>query len=311
MTGSTPATEGPAWGAAAHGWADHWAAFGAPAREAVADAAGIGAGTSLLDVGCGSGEFCALAAARGARVSGIDAADALVGIAGQRVPGADLRVGAVERLPWPDHSFDVVTAFNVLQFAADFLAALTEVRRVTRPGGRVAVCNWGRSRTSRSTRSSSRSPSCSRRARVTRRASASRASGGARTPGGADPRARRGDRRAVLVPDWAGLERALLGLAPAYRIDDATAARVIRETVEGLAERFRRPDGSYRFDNRWRFMIALAWRAEMLDEALEILEAAWSGEDPAPYVEAGATWWVVEFPGESVTADMVRGVLRS
>ena len=59
-------------------------------------------------------------------------------------------------------------------------------------------------------------------------------------------------------PDWAALERALLGLAPAYRIDDATAARVIRETVEGLAERFRRPDGSYWFDNRWRFMIAVA-----------------------------------------------------
>ena len=61
---TTATTEGPAWSAAAHGWAAHWAAFGAPAREAVALAAGIEADTSLLDLGCGSGELCALAAAR-------------------------------------------------------------------------------------------------------------------------------------------------------------------------------------------------------------------------------------------------------
>jgi 2-polyprenyl-3-methyl-5-hydroxy-6-metoxy-1,4-benzoquinol methylase len=44
----------------------------------VARAAGIAAGVSVLDVGCGSGEFCELAAARGAQVSGIDAAARLV-----------------------------------------------------------------------------------------------------------------------------------------------------------------------------------------------------------------------------------------
>jgi SAM-dependent methyltransferase len=76
MTGSartTATTEGPAWSAGASGWIEHWARFAAPAREAVARAAGIEAGASVLDVGCGSGEFCELAAARGAHVSGIDA----------------------------------------------------------------------------------------------------------------------------------------------------------------------------------------------------------------------------------------------
>jgi alkanesulfonate monooxygenase SsuD/methylene tetrahydromethanopterin reductase-like flavin-dependent oxidoreductase (luciferase family) len=47
------------------------------------------------------------------------------------------------------------------------------------------------------------------------------------------------------------------------------------------------------------------------DDGYEIIAALPPGVDPAPYVEAGATWWVVEFPGESVTADLVRGVLRS
>jgi alkanesulfonate monooxygenase SsuD/methylene tetrahydromethanopterin reductase-like flavin-dependent oxidoreductase (luciferase family) len=47
------------------------------------------------------------------------------------------------------------------------------------------------------------------------------------------------------------------------------------------------------------------------DEAYDIIASLPPGVDPAPYVEAGATWWVVEFAGESVTADLVRGVLRS
>ena len=89
----------------------------------MAHAAGIGPGTSLLDLGCGSGEFCGLAAARGCTVSGIDVAGELVEIARQKLPEADLRVGRVEQLPWPDDRFDVVTALNVLQFSADFLAA--------------------------------------------------------------------------------------------------------------------------------------------------------------------------------------------
>src|SRR5262245_45281475 len=131
---STAAFEGPAWSAGAAGWVEHWAGFAAPAREAVAEAAGIGPGVCVLDVGCGSGELCALAALRGATVSGIDAAAELVEVARRRVPAADLRLGAIEQLPWPDGCFDLVTAFNALQFAADYVAALAEARRVTRDG---------------------------------------------------------------------------------------------------------------------------------------------------------------------------------
>jgi hypothetical protein len=41
-----------------------------------------------------------------------------------RLPHADLRVGPIEQLPWPDDSFDVVSGFNAFQFGADFVAAL-------------------------------------------------------------------------------------------------------------------------------------------------------------------------------------------
>ena len=68
LSRTTATVEGPAWSAGAFGWIENWAGFAAPAREAVAREARIEPGAAVLDVGCGSGEFCELAAARGARV---------------------------------------------------------------------------------------------------------------------------------------------------------------------------------------------------------------------------------------------------
>jgi SAM-dependent methyltransferase len=115
----------------------------AAAWMAVADAAGIGDGTSLLDLGCGDGSFCAFAARRGAVVHGVDAEPDAIAEALEAVPGADLRMGMMESLPWPDASFDVVTSFNGVQYALDPELALAEAGRVVRPGGRIAVCKWG------------------------------------------------------------------------------------------------------------------------------------------------------------------------
>jgi Methyltransferase domain len=60
--------------------------------------------------------------------------------AARELKPADLRVGPIERLPWRDESFDLVTGFNAFQFAGDFVAALTEAGRARR----VAICSWGR-----------------------------------------------------------------------------------------------------------------------------------------------------------------------
>jgi SAM-dependent methyltransferase len=97
-----------------------------------------------LDVGCASGVFARLAAEAGARVSGLDASEALIALATERVPGGEFRAGDLQFLPYPDDSFDVVTAFNSIQFAADPAAAAAEVKRVTRHGGSVFVVVWGR-----------------------------------------------------------------------------------------------------------------------------------------------------------------------
>ncbi|CAN5582375.1 hypothetical protein BH23CHL2_BH23CHL2_35200 [soil metagenome] len=101
-------------------------------------------GLTLLDVGCGSGIATALAAERGASVSGLDATPELLDFARQRVPGADFQTDDMERLPYPDDSFDLVTGFNSFQYAANPVKALAEARRVARPGGSVVIATWGR-----------------------------------------------------------------------------------------------------------------------------------------------------------------------
>ena len=102
-----------------------------------------GDGTTVLDVGCGTGGFCRFAAARGALAHGADADPGRVAAARRSVRDAAFQVARLERLPWPDGTFDVVTGFNVFQYAGDVDGALAEARRVTRDSGRVAVCKWG------------------------------------------------------------------------------------------------------------------------------------------------------------------------
>ena len=105
---------------------------------------GIGAVTRLLDVGCGPGGFCRLAADAGAAVTGLDASPAMLEVARERVPEGRFDVGDMRQLPYDDDSFNVVTLFNSLQFCANPSEALSEVRRVAEPGATVFVVVFGR-----------------------------------------------------------------------------------------------------------------------------------------------------------------------
>jgi SAM-dependent methyltransferase len=98
-------------------------------------------GLDLLDVGCGPGTITADLARLVApgRVLGIDSAAAVVERAAAEHPDAEFAVGDLYALDLPDDSFDVVHAHQVLQHVDDPVAALREMRRVTRPGGLVAV----------------------------------------------------------------------------------------------------------------------------------------------------------------------------
>jgi SAM-dependent methyltransferase len=136
--------QGPLWGARAADWAELQEPVVRPLYEAVLDRTRPGPGTAVLDAGCGSGFFASLAADRGATVSGLDAAEALLAIARSRVPGAVFRVGDLEDLPYAEASFDLVTGFNSFQYAADPVNALREARRTVRDAGRVVIAVWGR-----------------------------------------------------------------------------------------------------------------------------------------------------------------------
>ena len=170
----------------------------------------------------------------------------------------------MELLPWDDHSFDVTTGFNSFQFAADVVAALVDAKRVTRPGGCVAICHWGRpednelfavigavrelqpppppgspppgppssANRGRSRRSLS-APACGR-------CGARRSTCRSSRPTGRSSSARCW-RRARSCPaiEYSGEER-------------------VRAAVAEAAAPFRQADGSYRFANRYRFLIAAA-----------------------------------------------------
>jgi uncharacterized peroxidase-related enzyme len=102
---------------------------------------GVGADDRLLDMACGSGLAVELAILRGARCAGIDASSRLVAIARERSPGADLRIGDMNALPWANGSFDVVTSFRGIWGTTP--RAVEEAFRVLVPGGRLGITVWG------------------------------------------------------------------------------------------------------------------------------------------------------------------------
>lgn len=107
------------------------------------DDTNVGPGTHVLDAGCGGGGASLAMRERGASVSGLDAAEGLITIARERVPGVDFLIGDIESLPFEDDAFDVVFASNSVQYSADRVATLRGFARVCRPGGRVVAGLFG------------------------------------------------------------------------------------------------------------------------------------------------------------------------
>lgn len=133
---------GPLWGARPADWAlseDQQT----PTYEAALARVDLRRGDLVLDVGCGVGAFLRLVRSRGGRASGIDASEALIELARERLPDADLRVGEMEALPYDTDTFDLVTGFNSFFFADDMTAAVREAGRVAKPGAPVVIQVWG------------------------------------------------------------------------------------------------------------------------------------------------------------------------
>lgn len=117
-------------------------------QRVMLDLMGRLAGVRLLDIGCGDGALVCAAAARGAEATGLDPDPAMLAAARSRAAKAGLRMifreGRVERLPFPDASFDVVAAITVLCFVPDAAGAVREMARVLRPGGCLVLGELGR-----------------------------------------------------------------------------------------------------------------------------------------------------------------------
>jgi SAM-dependent methyltransferase len=104
----------------------------------VRGACGDLAGRRALDAGCGTGRFSASVAAEHTQMVGMDPDPAMLGLARARVTGGCVRA-VVEHLPFPDGAFDLSLAVTVLEFVSDPAAALAELARVKRDGGRIVI----------------------------------------------------------------------------------------------------------------------------------------------------------------------------
>jgi SAM-dependent methyltransferase len=252
---------GPLWGARPADWAINEDAQ-RPTYEAALDRVGLIPGQRVLDIGCGVGAFLRMVAERGGEPSGLDASESLVAFASTRLPHADLRVGEMEDLPWPDDTFDLVTGFNSFFFANDMVAALREAGRVAKPGARVVIQVWGAhercdfeamkqiARPFFPPRPPDAPPDPDLSAPGALQTLASEA--------GLTPESEFDTTWASEYPDTETLARAMLAVAGLAvivgpeREDELKAA-----IVNGLA-RFQLEDGSYRLVNEYRYLIARA-----------------------------------------------------
>jgi len=103
-------------------------------------------GQSFLDVACGSGQVALIAARRGFSVTGVDIASNSIAAARKRAVLEGLSVqfdeGDAEALPYIDNSFDVSASMWGAMFAPRPELVVSELLRVTKPGGVIAMANW-------------------------------------------------------------------------------------------------------------------------------------------------------------------------
>ncbi len=99
-----------------------------------------------LDIGCGTGIFTELISdtCAPASVIAIDPSESQIGLARTRVTPmkTEFRIADAQHLPFPDKSFDIVASALVVNFISKKADAMSQMRRVVRPGGLVAACVW-------------------------------------------------------------------------------------------------------------------------------------------------------------------------
>lgn len=246
-----------------------------PLYDTVHDRLDVGPGTRLLALNCGSGLALLLAAARGASVTGYDTDPDRLRLAAERIapprrPGtlprrgrtaaaAGLRTGTPETADLRGGGYGVVTAVDPAAPADDLRPALAAVAETARPGSAVVLAGWGPPE------------------RCSAAAVLNVAARLAEPRGPAAPAPRLGGRddledlagAAGLRPDGSGrvpcpfgyqdLASAVRGLLSTGLFDPAAAATDRQQVEKEIAEAlhpYRRPDGTVRMDNVFRYLIA-------------------------------------------------------
>lgn len=141
----SPLAHAPIWDAVADAYLDEILPIFERVAERALDAVAAQAGEVALDVACGPGTLSVLAARRGLRVHALDLSTEMVRHLEGRAAGLPITAvqGDGQALPHPDASFDVAFSLFGLMFFPDRHAGLSELRRVLRPDGRVALTSWG------------------------------------------------------------------------------------------------------------------------------------------------------------------------
>ena len=254
--------QGDLWGARAREWAEFQEGSFRPLYDAAFNATQVGAGTAMLDVGCGAGLALQMAQARGAKVAGLDAAAGLAALAESRCPGADIRVGEIEALPFGDRAFDVTTGFNSFQYAADPVHALSEAKRVTKTEGYVLVAVWG------TAANCELAPYVAALGKLLPPPPPGAAGPFALSaPGALETLVGKAGLRpedititttTMSFPDEDTTIRGLLASGVAERAMRNSGEAAVRDGIRGAIHPFRKSDGSHSFTNEWRFLVSRA-----------------------------------------------------
>jgi SAM-dependent methyltransferase len=174
---------------------------------------------------------------------------------------ADLRVGDMQRLPYDDDTFDLVTGFNSFFFADDMTAALREAGRVAKAGAPIVIQVWGRPER------------CSLEAMKVAIAPFLPGAAGERRPpefwkpgvldqlaaqAGLTPQTAFDTSWAYQYPDDDAMTRAMLAAGGLAVLAEAVGGDTLRNAIVDSLAPHRAPNGSFRLENEWHCLIARA-----------------------------------------------------
>lgn len=215
---------------------------------------------TLLDVGCGTGGFCVMAQPKVRFITGFDGTVEFVEEARRRVPTAPFLVGELEELPFPDESYDIVTAFNSIQYASTITNVIAEIHRVLKPNGRLVAMIWGNPEDCQGAISlaaigkllpppppGTPGPFALSQQQLLERT----------LEGGGFTILQTTDVDQIWdYPDVATLLRGFMSSGPAVKAIDLVGYDKVAEAVTASLPPFTRPDGHIVYSNKWRVVIA-------------------------------------------------------